>query len=179
MKKIICAMSMFLLLGSAGSLFAAEPWQSPAKGYIGKNSEALRSAAADYFKGLPKDKNYVLAKDVLADVKDGAKKYFYLDVRFPAKQKYSEWGHIPGAVSIPLTDLFEKENIAKVPKDKPVVVICDTGHDENQALSVLRLMGYEAYGLKWGMMSWAFFPPSEATQKAINEGKLGGYPIEK
>ena len=174
MKKTICAVSTFLLLCSGTALYAAEPWQSPAQDYIGKNSESLRGAAENYFKSLPKDKNYVLAKDVLADVKDGAKKYFYLDVRFPAQQKYNEWGHIPGAVSIPLTDLFQKQNIAKLPKDKPVVVICDTGHDENQALSVLRLMGYEAYGLKWGMMSWAFFPPSEATQKAINEGKLGG-----
>ncbi len=32
---------------------------------------------------------------------------------------------------------------------------------------------------KWGMMSRAFFPPSEATQKAINEGKLGDYAIAK
>ena len=177
MKKTICAMSMFLLFCSGTALYAAESWQSPAKAYMGQSAENLRSAAADYFKSLPKGKNYVLAKDVLADVEAGGEKYFYLDVRFPAEQKYTGWGHIPVAVSIPLPDLFEKENLAKVPMDKPVVVICDTGHDENQALSVLRLLGYEAYGLQWGMMSWAFFPPSEATLKTINEGKIGGYPI--
>ena len=179
MKKAVCAMSMMFVILSGAVSYAAEAWQSPAKEYIGANNEALRGAAEKYFKSLPKDKNYVLAKDVLADVKDGGKKYFYLDVRFPAAQKFTEWGHIPVAVSVPLTELFQPQNLAKLPKDRPVVVICDTGHDENQALSVLRLLGYEAYGLKWGMMSWAFFPPSEATQKAINEGKLGGYPIAK
>lgn len=144
MKKTICALSMMLLLCSSTALYAAEVWQSSAKEYVGANADAVRAAAEEYFKALPKDKNYVLATDVLADVKDGGKKYFYLDVRFPAQQKFNEWGHIPVAVSIPLTELFAKDNLAKVPKDKPVVVICDTGHDENQALSVLRLLGYEA-----------------------------------
>lgn len=179
MKKAVCAMSMMFVILSGAVSYAAEAWQSPAKEYIGANSEDLRNAAEEYFKALPNDKNYVLAKDVLADVKDGGKKYFYLDVRFPAAKKFSEWGHIPGAVSVPLTELFQQQNLAKIPKDKPVVVTCDTGHDENQALSVLRLLGYEAYGLKWGMMSWADLPPSKATQKAINGGKLGGYPLTK
>ena len=63
-------------------------------------------------------------------------------------------GHIPGAVNIGLTSLFTEENLAKLPTDKQIVVVCYTGHSASQAVALLNAIGYNATALKWGMCSW-------------------------
>jgi rhodanese-related sulfurtransferase len=63
-------------------------------------------------------------------------------------------GHIPGAVNIGLTSLFTAENLAKLPFDKQIVVVCYTGHSASQATALLNAIGYNATALKWGMCSW-------------------------
>lgn len=59
-------------------------------------------------------------------------------------------GHIPGAIHIAFKDAAKPESLAKLPKDKDIIVYCNTGHEENKVLTVLRMLGYRAYGLKWG-----------------------------
>ena len=63
-------------------------------------------------------------------------------------------GHIPGAVNIGLKSLFSEENLAKLPFDKQIVVVCYTGHTASQATALLNAIGYNATALKWGMCSW-------------------------
>jgi len=63
-------------------------------------------------------------------------------------------GHIPGAVNIDLTSLFTSENLAKLPFDKQIVVVCYTGHSASQATALLNAIGFNATALKWGMCSW-------------------------
>jgi len=63
-------------------------------------------------------------------------------------------GHIPGAVNIGLTSLFTEENLAMLPFDKQIVVVCYTGHSASQATALLNAIGYNATALKWGMCSW-------------------------
>src|SRR5512141_514462 len=61
---------------------------------------------------------------------------FILDVREP-----SEWTqfHIPGATLIPLGELPNRLN--EVPKDRPVVVVCRTGHRSAQGRDILKDAG--------------------------------------
>jgi len=68
-------------------------------------------------------------------------------------ENYSN-GHIPGAVNIGLSSLFDKENFETLPKDKTIVVYCFTGHTASQATALLNVNGFDAYSLKWGMCSW-------------------------
>jgi len=63
-------------------------------------------------------------------------------------------GHIPGAVNIPLKELFSEENLAKLPTDRQIVVYCYTGHTASQATALLNVNGYTAVCLTWGMCSW-------------------------
>ena len=65
-----------------------------------------------------------------------------------------ELGHIPGAVNIGLTSLFTEENLAKLPFDKQIVVVCYTGHTASQATALLNAIGFNATALKWGMCGW-------------------------
>lgn len=60
--------------------------------------------------------------------------------------------------------LAKPENLAKLPRDKDVIVHCDTGQQQNKAVTVLRLLGYNAYAMKWGYMSWSDLPRSRCTE---------------
>ncbi len=79
-------------------------------------------------------------------------KLFLLDIRL--SENYSA-GHIPGSVNVEFIDVMDPHNLALLPKDgRPIIIICYTGHTASQLNSVLNLMGYNAWTLRFGMMSW-------------------------
>ena len=63
---------------------------------------------------------------------------FVLDVREPGE--YSE-GHIPGAVSVPQSDLALR--LADVPKDRDVLVVCASGNRSLRSAGFLKAVGYD------------------------------------
>jgi rhodanese-related sulfurtransferase len=69
-------------------------------------------------------------------------------------------GHIPGAINIGITSLLD--NLDKINPDAPVYVYCYTGHTAAQMASLLNLLGYDAYSLKFGMCSWSSDPDVNA-----------------
>lgn len=118
----------------------------------------LHSVVDKFLSGIP-DKYYTVGtvealKDMLA-----AGNVVLVDVREP--NEYAE-GHIPGAVNIPIRTLAK--NLDKLPKDKPVVVYCRTGHRAGMATAALQLLGYSSVR--------NFTPAIMGWQKA-------GEPIEK
>jgi rhodanese-related sulfurtransferase len=76
---------------------------------------------------------------------------FIISVRKP--EDYAK-GHIPGAVNIGFTALAEKDTLAKLPPNRPIVVYCYTGHTGSQATALLNMLGYDATNLLFGMCSW-------------------------
>jgi len=76
---------------------------------------------------------------------------FILSVRSP--EQYAK-GHIPGAVNIPWREVAKEENLAKLPKDRQIVVYCYTGHTGSQITALLNILGYDAVNLQFGMTSW-------------------------
>lgn len=77
--------------------------------------------------------------------------YFILSVR---SAEHDAIGHIPGAITVPYREMWKEENLAKLPQDKKIVVVCYTGHTASQVTIFLNMMGYEAYAMKFGMMGW-------------------------
>lgn len=101
--------------------------------------------------------NYILPNELYAKMREGIfRKHnapILLDVRRP--EDYSK-GHIPGAINIFWLDLMNNDNICKLAKlsndmKKPVIVICYVGHTSSQILVLLRLLGFNAISLKYGM----------------------------
>jgi len=77
---------------------------------------------------------------------------FILSIRSSADY---ELGHIPGAVNYGgITSLFTEENLAKLPYDNQIVVVCYTGHTASQTTALLNALSYNATALKWGMCGW-------------------------
>lgn len=105
-----------------------------------------------------KTKN-ILAKDLYADIQAG-ENLFIIDIRKPGQ--FDSLGHIEGAVNWWKDDVMD--NIDRIPKDAKVICVCHAGLMSSQLTSVLRLMGYNAYNLKWGMSGWT-------SDRKVNKGK--------
>ncbi len=110
----------------------------------------VQAAAETYFAGGTKN---IKAADLFANLNDGdtSNDPVRIDIRQAAD---FEKGHIPGAINMPGTSLFTPENLAKLPKDKPIVLNCYSGQTASQATAALRMMGYDAYNLLYGIPSW-------------------------
>jgi rhodanese-related sulfurtransferase len=140
---------------------------------------AVQRAADQFLSGLEKNAYYdVTAEEVMARIKAGKPDYVILDVRVPKDKKFDK-GHLPGAMFAAVYDVAKPETLAKLPKDKDIFVHCDTGQQQNKAVAALRMMGYNAYAMKWGYMAWSPAPPTALTLEAINGSITKGYPVEK
>jgi rhodanese-related sulfurtransferase len=72
-----------------------------------------------------------------------------LDVREPA-----EWedAHVAGSVHIPMGQFVAR--IGEVPTDRPLVVVCHSGHRSAQVTAWLVQQGYDAVNLEGGLVAW-------------------------
>ncbi|MFZ5997207.1 MAG: rhodanese-like domain-containing protein [Nitrospirota bacterium] len=140
--------------------------------------KAVQKVAEGFMSTVPADGYHIPAEDVLKRIQSGKNDFIIVDVRMPKDKKYDQ-GHLPGAIHIGFKEIAKPENLAKLPKDKDVIVHCDTGHEQNKVLTVLRMLGYKAYDMKWGYMSWKTSTPTGLTIKAIEGSILNNYPVEK
>ncbi|MGP1615700.1 MAG: rhodanese-like domain-containing protein [Pollutimonas bauzanensis] len=82
----------------------------------------------------------------LANQKQG----LFLDVRSHESFKN---GSIPQARNLPVADLTSK--LGTLPKNKPIIVVCDQGRDSARVAGSLRKQGYdEAVSLAGGLQGW-------------------------
>lgn len=82
-----------------------------------------------------------------------------LDVR-----EHDEWdaGHVPGALHIPLGELGARYR--EVASDRPLYVICRSGHRSLHAAQALAQAGWDARNVADGMRGW------HAAGKAMTSG---------
>jgi hydroxyacylglutathione hydrolase len=98
-------------------------------------------------KGHPASIAEVDASRVDALVEGGA---FLLDVR--RASELAERGQIPGAVNIAYERLLER--IGEIPKNRPVVVHCQSGNRSAYASGLLDRMGFAATNVAGGYEAW-------------------------
>lgn len=86
---------------------------------------------------------------------DDDKTVFVLDVRQPDEYRA---GHIAGATLIPLNQLGQ--SLGKLPKDRKILCVCQSGARSSAAVRTLTSAGYTALNLSGGMGGWqrAGFP---------------------
>src|SRR5690606_30702076 len=74
----------------------------------------------------------------------------FLDVRSHESFKS---GSIPQARNLPAADVASK--LGSLPKNKPIIVVCDQGRDSARVAGALRKQGYtEAVSLEGGLRGW-------------------------
>jgi len=123
------------------------------------------SAAEDYFSGGFK---FIPADQLYENLNDGDPDNdpFIISVRAP--EDYAK-GHIPGAVNVSVTKLFDPDFLSTLPDDREIVVVCYTGQTAAQATAALNMAGYDASTLLFGMSSWTNDP--EVFVKRFNPEK--------
>jgi rhodanese-related sulfurtransferase len=114
----------------------------------------VAGAADAYFSGGPKT---IQAADLYENLNDGDAENDPYIISLRSAEDYAK-GHVPGAVNMDVKAMFTPENLATIPPDKDVVVICYTGQTAGQATAALNMLGYEAYSLLFGMSSWTSDP---------------------
>lgn len=93
-------------------------------------------------------------KDILEMIKK-KEDFVILDIRTPAETKLiaPAW---KGSLIIPMHELFKPENLAKLPKDKKIAVLCHTGDRAAAATIALRAVGFSnAFQLRGGITEFA------------------------
>lgn len=114
--------------------------------HAGKEPDpCIKDALSDYIDSIDDSWNYITPPELQ---KKGTKSFFLLDVR--RKEDFAK-GHIRGATNIFWQDLLKKGNLEKLPKDKKILLVCYVGHTASQMMVALRLLGYDALTLKFGM----------------------------
>jgi rhodanese-related sulfurtransferase len=91
--------------------------------------------------------NYIFPEELEKAIRRG-EPLFLLDIRRPADYARE---HIPGTINIFWLELLQEENLARLPKDREIIIICYVGHTASQTLVLLRLLGFRASILKFGM----------------------------
>ena len=89
----------------------------------------------------------------LRDLMDSGKELALIDVR-----EQVEWdiNHIEGAQLIPQSSMDSGEGLAKVPRDRMLVLYCKTGVRSAQVLAAVKKAGFaEAVHLQGGIVAWA------------------------
>lgn len=77
---------------------------------------------------------------------------FLVDVR-PANDFCGEWGHIPGAHSMPLESL--PSQLGELPRDRPIRLVCRTDRRSSQAKEILDRAGFsDVRVVQGGMTAW-------------------------
>jgi rhodanese-related sulfurtransferase len=167
MKKVVdFVLALAIVLTMTATVWAADP----------TGDLAVIQKAADAY--LSSDKSPVISADALFEnLNDGdtSNDPFVLSVRSP---DHYALGHIPGAINIPWKNVAELDNLAKLPKDKQIVVYCYTGHTGQIATTVLNLLGYDAVNLKFGMMGWTKDDAVLATKRFGPETDQRDYRLE-
>lgn len=92
---------------------------------------------------------------------------FLLDVR--KEEDFEGVGHIGGSRRLDFNAAAMPENLALLPRNRKIVVNCYTGNMAAQLVTVLKLLGYDAAALNYGMVGWARTPVTGKYLKDIKE----------
>ncbi|MEY3937503.1 MAG: putative adenylyltransferase/sulfurtransferase MoeZ [Pseudomonadota bacterium] len=99
--------------------------------------------------------------------KDEWSKMMVIDARDPAQ--FAK-GHIPGAVNMDWRQVLAKRST--IPKNKPVLIYCNTGSLSAQAGFALRVAGWDNVKiLQGGMEEWKAKGGFDAAKKAVGAAK--------
>ena len=139
-----------IILVDDGSGEAEQYAQAMAR--FGFRSQFLKGGITEWKSELIKSKqDAIISNHNLYQSIKSNKDVFLLDVREP--MEFSEH-KIPGAVNIPLGEIFMPGLQDKLPKDKKIVTICSHGNRSMVAMFALAQQGIEASSLVGGMSQW-------------------------
>lgn len=100
---------------------------------------------------------HLLTPEKLMERIANGKEIVAIDVRTPDESRV--YGvTLPGSLVIPIHTLFDPENLARIPTDKTVVIVCKSGTRATAAGTALRHIGFaNVFVLKGGLQGMATY----------------------
>jgi len=100
-----------------------------------------------YLNKTKDDWNYIIPIDFYNHYYLKNKDYLLIDLR--DKNEYKKM-HIKGAKNIYWLNILDDKYLSKLPRDKPIFLICYVGHTSSQVLTLLKILGYDVVSIKYG-----------------------------
>jgi rhodanese-related sulfurtransferase len=117
------------------------------------------------------DDTKITAAEVWANPED------YYIVNYWPEANYS-LGHIPGAIQYtPNTSMLTTADLKTLPADETIVVYCYTGQGSAFLTAYLRVLGYDAKSLLFGINGFATDWAAQNGLTSWSEGKISDYPL--
>ena len=145
MKKGLSALALVAFwLGCFSPLWAfdeqlAKNYEKFFAGYSGKNLNVALGMLEPY--------------DIVKGIIDKKEEIWFLDIRTPLETGILGMT-FKNTLNIPINEVFKSENLAKIPADKTVVVICQKGFRATAVAIALRNIGFNNIKiLKGGMVN--------------------------
>ena len=112
--------------------------------------------------GAGKALNFVSAEAFTKGLKEG-KPWVAIDVRTPVEAELFTLS-LPDSLAIPTNEVFTPDNLALIPRNKPVIIVCKSGARATAVGTSLRHIGFDnVYILKGGFQGLAnYFGPKQA-----------------
>ncbi|MGE5300981.1 MAG: rhodanese-like domain-containing protein [Acidobacteriota bacterium] len=168
MKKVACVVALLLV---------ALVFSNSASAVISHDFDKVRELADDYLSNMPDNGYFISADDLMKRIESGKKDFIIVDVRETVKKFQA--GHVPGAIYVNLKDIAKPESLAALPRDKDIVLYCNSGHEESKTMTVLGMLGYRAFALKFGYIAWKKEKPTDIVLGVIDNAARKNYPIER
>lgn len=111
------------------------------------------------------------------DVSKDYSKYFIIKY-WP--ENLNNVGQLKGAYQFsPRKSLNSKKDLLKLPVDKPILVYCNTGTHSSFVMAFLRILGYDAYSLKYGANSFMYSTMLKVIpEQAFTKQNVNNFPLE-
>lgn len=111
-----------------------------------EEEEILWAVAQDYFAAVASSNNIIAGPDLYEALEANPNSFYVLDIR--SKEDYDQ-GHIVGSVHSPWSEVSNL--LGDLPSTRPIVVACYSGQTAGQTVGVLRMLGYDALSLRFGI----------------------------
>lgn len=99
----------------------------------------------------------------------------YYVINYWSEEHYN-WGHIPGAIQYtPKASLTTDTYLQTLPTDKTIVVYCYTGQTSAHVAAYLRVLGYDAKSLVFGVNGMAY--DDMPGTKFVEDTEVHDYPL--
>jgi rhodanese-related sulfurtransferase len=108
------------------------------------------------FNALSASKLTIKPDTLMEELKKGSD-ILLLDIRTKEEQSVIKLA-LPNSIEIPLNELFTPQNLAKLPADKTIVVVCHSGTRATPAAFNLKMLGFKkVHILENGIVGFAQF----------------------
>ena len=117
--------------------------------YDAKLAQTFNKTFSQYSQTFLNNSKMLIDADSVMKMLQKKEDFILLDIRTPAEMNVLSLG-TKNSLEIPFDHLFKKENLDRLPKDRPIVIVCHSGSRALQAATSLDMLGFKNAKVLYG-----------------------------